>query len=120
MKEILRVKDLSVSYYTTERKLMALTGVTLSMKEGEVLGIVGESGCGKTTLAMSIARLLPDNASIESGKIIYKDMDILRLSQKQLEDIAKIKMPDLNTNDLEQASKTIAATAKNMGIDIKG
>ena len=63
--------------------------------------------------------LIKKAAGVEKGSGEPNRKKVGKITQKQLEDIAKIKMPDLNTNDLEQASKTIAATAKNMGIDIK-
>ena len=63
--------------------------------------------------------LLKKAAGIEKGSGEPNRKKVGKITQKQLEEIAKIKIPDLNTNDLGQASKVIAATAKNMGIDIK-
>ncbi len=87
MSDILKIENLSVSYYTIDKQLKALTGIDLTLRAGEVLGIVGESGCGKTTLAMSIAKLLPANAKIISGKIIYRGENIIEATPKQLEAI---------------------------------
>ncbi|MBU2541396.1 MAG: ABC transporter ATP-binding protein [Candidatus Omnitrophica bacterium] len=87
MSDILRIENLSVSYYAREGRLDALTGISLTLCEGGALGIVGESGCGKTTLAMSIAKLLPDNAKFISGKVIYQGKNILELTDRQLEAI---------------------------------
>lgn len=87
MSVLLEIKNLSISYSNAGKELLAVEGVNLSMKEGSILGIVGESGCGKTTLAMSIARLLPENAQILSGEIIYRGKDVLKLNQKQLSQI---------------------------------
>lgn len=85
MSEILKIENLSVSYTSRDKEIEALSAVNLSLKEGEVLGIVGESGCGKTTLAMSIARLLPVNAKIVNGRILFKGADILELNEAALE-----------------------------------
>ncbi len=87
MNEILKIEGLSVSYFNREKAIPALRRINLSIKEGKVLSIVGESGCGKTTLAMSIARLLPVNAEILEGSIIFNGQDICRMSEKELEDI---------------------------------
>lgn len=57
--ELLKVKDLRVEYKTDDALVYALNGVDLTVKKGETLGLVGETGAGKTTLAMSILRLLP-------------------------------------------------------------
>lgn len=85
MIEILKIEDLSVSYFGREKTIPAVRGANLSIKTGNVLAIVGESGCGKTTLAMSIARLLPVNAKILEGKIIFNGSDVCRMSDIELE-----------------------------------
>lgn len=85
MNEILKIEDLSVSYSSSEKIIEALKNINLSVKEGTVLGIVGESGCGKTTLAMSIGKLLPDNAKIISGKILFNGLNLSGLCRKELE-----------------------------------
>lgn len=87
MNMILEIKDLTVNYYSREKIIKAIDRLSFSMKEGSVLGIVGESGCGKTTLSMSIGALLPQTATISSGAIIYKGRNILELNNQQLEDI---------------------------------
>lgn len=63
----------------------ALDGVTFQVKKGEVLGIVGESGCGKSTMGMSICRLIEPT----SGEVLFKGQDITKLSKKQLKDMRK-------------------------------
>jgi ABC-type dipeptide/oligopeptide/nickel transport system ATPase component len=87
MSQILEIKDLSVSYLMPEKVVKAVEAVSLSMARGTVLGVVGESGCGKTSLALSIARLLPANARIISGEIIYDGRQVLSLNQRQLRHI---------------------------------
>ena len=87
MRDILEIKNLSITYTSVGAEFKAVDGVNLSMKEGSILGVVGESGCGKTTLAMSIAMLLPENAKISNGEIIYKREDVLTLNQKRLSQI---------------------------------
>ena len=67
MGEILRIEGLSVSYRDRERTVRAVDAVNLSLVSGRTLAIVGESGCGKTTLALSILNLLPLQGSIDGG-----------------------------------------------------
>lgn len=74
---IISIRDLVVKYYTFGSVIKALRGVDLDVKQGESLCIVGESGSGKSTLAQAIAMILPRNAVIEKGSIIYDGVDIL-------------------------------------------
>ncbi|HQL37175.1 MAG TPA: ATP-binding cassette domain-containing protein, partial [Bacillota bacterium] len=60
---LLRIKDLSVIYKTDLETVYAINGVSLSLNKGETLGLVGETGAGKTTLALSLLRLLPERTS---------------------------------------------------------
>ena len=86
-KILLNIKDLYVTY-TTERAIAhALNGVNLQVHVGESLGLVGESGAGKTTMALSILNLLPDVGKIDSGQIIFKEKSVLEKSEKELEDM---------------------------------
>ena len=68
---LLDVQDLTVRFRTYEGKVHALDRINFTLKEGEILGLIGESGSGKSTIASSILGLLPDNAEVE-GKIEYK------------------------------------------------
>ena len=70
---ILNISDLKTSFKSDGKKVYAVNGVNLQLERNKTLGIVGESGCGKSVTAHSILRLLPRNASIESGKVEYKD-----------------------------------------------
>lgn len=77
-KELLTVKDLRVEYKTDDALVYALNGVDLSVRKGETLGLVGETGAGKTTLAMSILRLLPKKVGeIKSGSIEFDGVNLL-------------------------------------------
>ena len=75
---VLEIKDLYVQYNTDDAVVHAVNGLNLTLKEGEKLGLVGETGAGKTTLALSILKLLPDKVGeIRSGSIIYKGDDLV-------------------------------------------
>ena len=80
--ETLVVKNLNVSYKVIKGNVKAVNNVSFRIKSGEALGIVGESGCGKTTIALSLIKLLPDNISKFSGTITLNGKNINRLSDE--------------------------------------
>ncbi|MCB1110352.1 MAG: ABC transporter ATP-binding protein [Chlamydiia bacterium] len=85
MKHLLQIKNLSVSFSTLSKKVRALRGVSFHLKEGETLGIVGESGCGKSVMAKSLTRLLPPvSSNIDQGEIYYKGEDLLLKKESEL------------------------------------
>ena len=82
---VLEISGLQVRYKLEDETVYALNGVDLSLKKGETLGIVGETGAGKTTLALSILRLLPEVVSeIHKGSIIFQDEEILALPEARM------------------------------------
>jgi len=70
----------------------ALRGVNLSVERGEIVGIAGETGCGKTTLSMSILRLLPQDAIIEKGKILFDGENLLELSYEEMQKVRQARI----------------------------
>ena len=87
MTALLTIEDLTVSFGTSAGRVKALNNVSLTLEEGEVLCVVGESGSGKSTLALSIMGLLPQNSEISDGRIMYKDIDLLRAGSEQMRDL---------------------------------
>lgn len=85
MKKLLEVNNLRLSFSIQNRKLHAVQGVSFDLFENEVLGIVGESGCGKSVLMHSLLRLSPSH--IESGSALFQGRDLLRMPLKQLRSI---------------------------------
>ena len=82
---LLEVKDLSIIYATEDGVVQALTGANLKLRQGETLGLVGETGAGKTTLARGIMRLIPNPpGKIVSGQILFDGKDLLGLSIKEM------------------------------------
>lgn len=87
MSKLLEVKNLKTSFRTHIGDVQAVRGVSLHLDKGEALGIVGESGCGKSVTMMSIMRLLADNAMIESDKIIFNGKDITNPTENDMQEI---------------------------------
>ncbi|HPE93940.1 MULTISPECIES: ABC transporter ATP-binding protein [unclassified Sphaerochaeta] len=86
--ELIRIENLTVHYETDDAVVHALNDISLSMKKGETLGLVGETGAGKTTLARSILRLIPSPPGIiKSGRIFFEGKDMLTLSEAQMRSI---------------------------------
>ena len=80
---LLELDDLHVSFHTKRGDLHALDGVSFAVNDGESVGIVGESGCGKTTIARAILRILPNNAAIR-GRILFRGRDLLTMSLDEM------------------------------------
>lgn len=85
MPDLLEIKNLSVSFRTPQGEVQAVRDVSFNLHPGEVLAIVGESGCGKSVLCRSIMKLLPRNAEIKSGTILADGADITRYTQRDME-----------------------------------
>lgn len=84
MNELLKAEHLSVSFFTDVGEVEAIRDVSFTVEKGEVLAIVGESGCGKSALCKSIMKLLPKTAKIKSGKILVNGADITDYTEKNM------------------------------------
>lgn len=84
---ILEVKDLQTYFHLGGRQVKAVDNVSFSLEQGEALGLVGESGCGKTTTALSLIKLLPRNAEIAGGQVLFRGEDILSKNDRELREI---------------------------------
>ena len=92
MENLIVVKDLSVSFYSYRGIVHALQDIYLDIYAGEVLGLVGETGCGKSTLGLSITRLVPSPGKIEKGQIILEGEDLLKKSEDEMREIRRDKL----------------------------
>ena len=85
MSAALELQDLSVQFHTGKEIVQAVRGVSLEVQEGEVLAIVGESGCGKSVLCKSVMKLLPQTAYIAGGRILVDGVDITDYREREME-----------------------------------
>jgi len=85
MEKTLQIRDLSIEYRTDDAIVKAVNGISLDLEKGEVLGLVGETGAGKTTTALAVLRLLPDRtAHITGGSIEFNGEDLLKTSEEDM------------------------------------
>ena len=105
MNDFLKIEGLTVEYRSGSRHVHAVNELDLQVGEGEVLGLVGETGAGKTTTALSILRILPNPpAKVLGGKVVFKDRDLFRLSEREMravrgEEIAMIFQDPMTSLD---------------------
>ncbi len=81
---VLQVKDLNMHYQTRQGTVKAVDGISFELARGEVLGLVGESGCGKTSIAVTLMKLLPDNALIVKGQVLLDGQDLMTMDDTTL------------------------------------
>lgn len=81
---LLEVNDLSTHYFLKESRVRAVDNVSFTVERGKMLGLAGESGCGKTTVALSIIRMLPPAGKIVNGEVILDNTDLLKKSKEEM------------------------------------
>ena len=81
---VLNVNELTMHYTTRAGEVSAVNEVSFSLERGQSMGLVGESGCGKTSIAVSLLKLLPDNAEIKGGNIFLNSMDVVPLKEEEM------------------------------------
>ncbi len=84
---VLNIQNLDISYYTRAGEIPAVVDFSLEVKRGETIGLVGESGCGKSTVAMAIMQYMGHNGAVKSGTIEFKGRDLTKLSEEELRKI---------------------------------
>lgn len=87
MEPILQLKNLSISFDSPSGEIEAVRDVNLSLQKGEILAIVGESGCGKTVMSQSVLKLLPKTSRIKAGQIIVDGEDITHYKEKKMRNL---------------------------------
>ncbi len=81
---LLDVQNLTTYYFTLRGPVKAVEDISFQVEKGEALGLAGESGCGKTTAALSILKILPKGGRIVGGKMLFNDQDIVKLKEKEM------------------------------------
>jgi peptide/nickel transport system ATP-binding protein len=84
MPPVLELNDLRTEFHMRSGNVVAVDGVSLSVDQGESVGIVGESGCGKSTTGLSIMRLLPSNGHVSGGNVVLNGRDLAKLSEREM------------------------------------
>jgi ABC-type dipeptide/oligopeptide/nickel transport system ATPase component len=94
MENLIEIENLSVSFKTYGGSVQAVRGISLAVRPGECLAVVGESGCGKSVTAQTLLRLIPSPPAEISGRILFEGNDLLRLPERKMKEIrgAKIGM----------------------------
>jgi oligopeptide/dipeptide ABC transporter ATP-binding protein len=83
---LLQIEDLHTQFFTSRGLVRAVDGVSLHVDVGETLGVVGESGCGKTMTALSVLRLVPEPGRITSGRILFRGRDVTKMDDDEIRD----------------------------------
>lgn len=110
---LLHIENLKTVISSKDGKLVPVDGVDITIPKGKTVGIVGESGCGKSMTAMSVMGLLPNTTHIEEGKILFQDMDLTKLNSKELRKITGDKIsiifqePMTSLNPVIQVGKQV-------------
>lgn len=112
--ELLRVRDLRTYFYTYRGVVKALNGVELDILEGEIVGLVGETGCGKSVTARSIMRLIDPPGKIVSGEIILEGKNLLKLKENEMAEIRGKKISMIFQEPIISLNPVL-----NVGIQIK-
>ena len=84
---LLEVRDLRTSFHTTDGEVRAVTGIDFQVNRGEIMGLVGESGCGKSVTSLSIMRLIAPPGRVEAGEVLFDGRDLLKLNQRQMREL---------------------------------
>jgi len=121
---LLDVIDLKTHYFTRNGIVKAVDGISFSISRGETLGLVGESGCGKTNVALSIARLVSKPGKIVSGSVNFEGVDLLSLSESEMRTVRGRKIgfifqdPMTSLNPLHKVGDQIAESIRiNLGMN---
>jgi len=85
MSNLLDIQDLATSFFTQDGEVHAVRGISLSVRAGQSVGLVGESGCGKSVSMLSLLGLLEDAGRVKRGKVLFEGRDLMQLNERQLE-----------------------------------
>ena len=124
-KAVVELKDLQTHFQTEEGTVKAVNHVSFSVREGETVCVVGESGCGKSVTALSIMGLIAESGSVVGGDILYEGKSLLGMKEKELRslrgnDIAMIfQEPMTSLNPVFTVGEQIVETLRSMNYLVK-
>ena len=97
---LLEINNLNVSYYTRKGEVPAVVDFNLTLRPGESVGLVGESGCGKSTVSLAIMRHMGNNGGIKSGQVKFMGRDMAEMSEGEIRDLRGSKISMIYKNRL--------------------
>ena len=100
MEKLLEIKNLCIHFDSRNGCVNAVCNVNMDIHRGQIIGLIGETGCGKSVLGQSVLKLLPKNACI-TGKILFEGKDILKMSDKELRAVRGHKIAFICQNPAE-------------------
>ena len=93
MAGLIEIKNLRTSFFTPEGEMRAVDGVSFDIEEGKTMGLVGESGCGKSVTALSIMRLIPSPpGKVVGGLVFFRCRDLLKLNGKEMRTVRGLSL----------------------------
>jgi peptide/nickel transport system ATP-binding protein len=110
----LELKDLQVQYTVRGIDRDVLRGISLSIAPGEAYGLVGESGCGKSTAAFAAMRYLPRNGKISGGQILFEGRDMTSMSNDEVSQLRKSAISMVYQNPIAALNPTVCALANKL------
>ena len=125
MENILKVENLSTGFFIDDKFYFAINDINLSFEKGKIHALAGESGCGKSVFISSILRLLPKNAKITSGKILFQNEDLLEIKEKDFNKIRGKKIalipqdPFMSLNPLYKIENQLLEVTSLKGLNKK-
>ena len=99
--QLLKINNLSIDYKVKDGYLSAVNKINLTINKGEIFALVGESGCGKSTIAHSLLQLLPAKNTVISGEAIFKDENLVNMSAKKIEHVRGKEISMIFQNPLD-------------------
>jgi oligopeptide transport system ATP-binding protein len=125
MTSLLQVEDLEVRFYTKDGEVQAVNGISYRMEQGDTLGLVGESGCGKSVSTMAMLRLIPEPpGKITGGRVLFEGRDLLKMRPNQMHEIRGSQIsvifqdPMASLNPVMTIGNQIAESMQvNLGVD---
>src|SRR5690625_4190727 len=108
---LVNVEDLRIAFRNTKKLNEVVHGVSFQVKSNEILGIVGESGSGKSVTALALMGLLPKKNCVITGKLTYRDLDLLKISNKQWQEIRSNKIAKIGRASCRERAKSTGRSA---------